>query len=308
MLPTASSPAITLRLVVPRTHHRGRGRSPSAPPPSTAASEARRAVRTRKYALDASTLKFECSTVIWPRVCRPARTSACRPERRRISMPPTMSTTTPASIVVSQGRRWSPRGCGRRGSRRHCRLEVPQSAQVDRRWPVSDSDCRGPSPDTRRHPLESDRHISDEPRDQPGRIADNRSQRGRRVDPWNGCCPVTISYSIAPNEKMSERASTGPPEPAPATCTPPSPGSPPPRSGPRSGSPPGSDRNESLCRVSTSFANPKSRIFTCPSFDRNTFSGLRSRCTIPARCARARPSAISAGDAHGLRKRQRAAP
>ena len=40
------------------------------------------------------------------------------------------------------------------------------------------------------------------------------------------------------------------------------------------------------------FARPKSRILTTPSFDTITFSGFRSRCTIPAACAFARPSAI----------------
>ena len=39
-----------------------------------------------------------------------------------------------------------------------------------------------------------------------------------------------------------------------------------------------------------SFARPKSRIFTKPSLVTITFSGLRSRCTIPAPCAFARPS------------------
>ena len=43
---------------------------------------------------------------------------------------------------------------------------------------------------------------------------------------------------------------------------------------------------------STSFARPKSRIFTNPSFDTITFSGFRSRCMIPAVCALASPSAI----------------
>ena len=38
-----------------------------------------------------------------------------------------------------------------------------------------------------------------------------------------------------------------------------------------------------------SFARPKSRIFTRPSFVTNRFSGFRSRCTIPFSCAAARP-------------------
>src|SRR5262249_42287132 len=39
-------------------------------------------------------------------------------------------------------------------------------------------------------------------------------------------------------------------------------------------------------------ASPKSRILTRPSFVTMTFSGFRSRWTIPASCARASPSAI----------------
>ena len=41
-----------------------------------------------------------------------------------------------------------------------------------------------------------------------------------------------------------------------------------------------------------SFAKPKSRILTSPSSPTITFSGFRSRCTIPAPCALASPSAI----------------
>ena len=41
-----------------------------------------------------------------------------------------------------------------------------------------------------------------------------------------------------------------------------------------------------------SLARPKSRIFAKPSFVTMTFSGFRSRCTIPAACALARPSEI----------------
>ena len=44
--------------------------------------------------------------------------------------------------------------------------------------------------------------------------------------------------------------------------------------------------------VAVSFASPKSRILTSPSFVIMTFSGFRSRCTIPASCAFASPSAI----------------
>ncbi len=41
-----------------------------------------------------------------------------------------------------------------------------------------------------------------------------------------------------------------------------------------------------------SFARPKSRIFTRPSFVTNRFSGFRSRCTIPFSCAAESPFAI----------------
>jgi len=39
------------------------------------------------------------------------------------------------------------------------------------------------------------------------------------------------------------------------------------------------------------FTSPKSRIFAVPSPVTMTFSGFRSRCTNPAACAAARPSA-----------------
>ena len=49
-----------------------------------------------------------------------------------------------------------------------------------------------------------------------------------------------------------------------------------------------------LRRTSVTRASPKSRILTRPSEVRKTFSGFRSRWTIPAACAAARPSAIAA--------------
>ena len=45
--------------------------------------------------------------------------------------------------------------------------------------------------------------------------------------------------------------------------------------------------------ASSDFARPKSMIFACPSSVSMTLAGLRSRCTMPCSCARARPSAIS---------------
>ncbi len=44
--------------------------------------------------------------------------------------------------------------------------------------------------------------------------------------------------------------------------------------------------------VSVSFASPKSRILTKPSREIIRFSGFKSRWTIPASCALARPSEI----------------
>ena len=58
-----------------------------------------------------------------------------------------------------------------------------------------------------------------------------------------------------------------------------------------------------------SFARPKSRIFTKPSLVTITFSGLRSRCTIPAPCAFARPSdACAAIESSAADRQQRRRP
>ena len=55
-----------------------------------------------------------------------------------------------------------------------------------------------------------------------------------------------------------------------------------------------------------SLARPKSRIFTRPSVVRKRFSGLRSRWTIPLRCAAARPCAVCTAPADDLALRRRA--
>ena len=52
---------------------------------------------------------------------------------------------------------------------------------------------------------------------------------------------------------------------------------------------------------STTLARPKSRTLTRPSDVRKTFSGFRSRWTIPAACAEASPSAIAAAISAALR-------
>lgn len=46
---------------------------------------------------------------------------------------------------------------------------------------------------------------------------------------------------------------------------------------------------EVIPAAATARTNPKSAIFTSPSSEINTFSGLTSRCTRPARCAAANP-------------------
>ena len=57
-----------------------------------------------------------------------------------------------------------------------------------------------------------------------------------------------------------------------------------------------------------SFARPKSRIFTRPSLVMKTFSGFRSRCTMPFSCAAARPRRdlhrVLDGFAHRQRRRR----
>jgi hypothetical protein len=103
------------------------------------------------------------------------------------------------------------------------------------------------------------------------RIADIVSAADSR---WNARPPDSISYKIAPKEKMSDRPSAG----LPFTCSGdmyPSvpmttPGSVPAAVGRLVCAP----EAASLC---VSLARPKSRIFTRPSDVRKTFSGFRSR-------------------------------
>src|ERR1700724_1136586 len=109
--------------------------------------------------------------------------------------------------------------------------------------------------------------------------------------PSNAFFPVNISYSTAPNEKMSLRPSTS----FPSICS-----------------------GDMYCIVptiipscvtgelgiaavtvtpltgpATGFANPKSSSFA-PVVVSITFPGFRSRCTTPLRCALSNPSAICA--------------
>ena len=105
--------------------------------------------------------------------------------------------------------------------------------------------------------------------------------------PPNARVPVNISYSTAPVEKMSERASTG----LPSACS----GdiyAAVPRTVPAAVAgpvvrvlSPGLLRD---CRL----ASPKSRILSTPAPVTITLAGLMSRCTIPAACAAPRPEAI----------------
>src|ERR1700712_5519855 len=61
-----------------------------------------------------------------------------------------------------------------------------------------------------------------------------------------------------------------------------------------------------MAGVSTKRASPKSSSFPRPSGSTITFSGLRSRCTMPAACAAARAAAswpvIAAASATGRRR------
>ena len=119
------------------------------------------------------------------------------------------------------------------------------------------------------------------------RIADIVSAAESR---WNARLPESISYRIAPKEKMSERGSAD----FPFTC-----------SGDMYPSvpmtTPGSVPTDAVgrfvcCPVAASFwvsfARPKSRILTRPSVVRKRFSGFKSRWTIPFSWAVASPLAI----------------
>src|SRR6267378_1380600 len=58
---------------------------------------------------------------------------------------------------------------------------------------------------------------------------------------------------------------------------------------------------EVIPAAATARTKPKSAIFTSPSSEIKTFSGLTSRCTSPARCAAAdQPGILQPGDRAGL--------
>lgn len=108
------------------------------------------------------------------------------------------------------------------------------------------------------------------------------------VLPSNARCPVVISYSSAPNAKMSLRASAS----SPSSC-----------SGAMYWNVPRIVPSvvSGFCIVAPStttsiaalFARPKSSSFA-PDLVIITFAGFKSRCTTPARCARCSASAICA--------------
>ena len=108
----------------------------------------------------------------------------------------------------------------------------------------------------------------------PAAIADATSGSGT---PQNGWVPASASQSITPTAQTSL---------ATVASAPPS------RSGEMYASVPGTSPTAVSVSASSNCASPKSRTRTATSSDssRSTFDGLTSRCTMPRRCACARPS------------------
>ena len=102
------------------------------------------------------------------------------------------------------------------------------------------------------------------------------------VSPGKARIPLTSSYRMQPNAKMSLRASAG----LPFNCS--------------GAMYPGVPAMAIVCVAavapstdfSASLAKPKSSTFTEPFSVTRMLPGLRSRCTIPAACAAASASAI----------------
>ena len=106
----------------------------------------------------------------------------------------------------------------------------------------------------------------------------------------NARLPETISYRIDPNANWSERKSSASPRACSGDMYPTVPSTTP-TSVPAEAV--GDCVSSPLSPVgAVSFASPKSRILAVPSFVTITFSGFRSRCTIPVSWALASPSAI----------------
>ena len=137
-----------------------------------------------------------------------------------------------------------------------------------------------------------------------GRSAPDRMQDGREgVDP----CPRERLAGQWPFRRGPNRMRTGPsgsppgsPGPARGTCSPPCP-----RCRPGVGAHVAVVTPASRRRAASRLARPKSTIFTKPSRVTMTLAGFRSRCTIPASWAAARPSAICAPRSRSLRSGQR---
>ena len=135
-------------------------------------------------------------------------------------------------------------------------------------------------------------------RGRPGRTSGSGAGSSFRIDPMTLACPspskgrvpVSISYSVAPKAKTSERASTG----FPSSCSGDMYCSVPSRlpsavSAARVGAPEGSS---SAAPGSRSRASPKSSSFT-PADESITLPGFRSRWTMPCRWAASSASATS---------------
>ena len=95
--------------------------------------------------------------------------------------------------------------------------------------------------------------------------------------PVCGCLPVSISNSITPAAYTSVRTSVTPP----VTC-----------SGAMYATVPMIRPARVFPAAACALASPKSTTLTRPSAVSSTFSGLTSRCTMPAWCAAASPARI----------------
>ncbi len=114
----------------------------------------------------------------------------------------------------------------------------------------------------------------------------------------NARLPVAISYNIEPNENWSDRKSVGRPAACSGDMYPTVPITIP----GRVGSPAAVWRLDTSSDSGvTSLANPKSRIFANPCLETITLAGFKSRCTIPAACAAASPSATCVASSSSLR-------
>ena len=140
------------------------------------------------------------------------------------------------------------------------------------------------------HALERRRHARHRRR-QVGRVRvqDRRHRVGGRCRAGTARAPTAARRARSRTRRCRRGGRTAGRAPARAPCSPPCP-----RSRPCSVDGASVDRRR-LRRFGSgrvSFAIPKSRILTCPSFVTKTLAGFRSRWTIPFSCAAARPRAI----------------